>query len=155
MLFTTDLRQIVSERERVFLKLWCTLILHASPAKLGSVAILVLFNIDTCLPGIRQMFPNPFHSHSSQANGRLYNLICGFSPGRVNLHHHSLNPQHLPIQMGTELGFIHRKSLLLHWSPSSQPGQGVFLGYIPGGSPSQATSEDLEEIHSVCESGSN
>ena len=142
-------------REKDCLKLWCPLIPQASLAKLASVAILVLFNVDTCLPGIRQMFPKPFHSHSSQANSRLYSLICGFSPGRVNLHHHSLNPQHFPVQMGTEPGFTHRKSLPLHWHPSPQSGQGVFPGYIPGGSPSHTASEDLGETHSIYESGSN
>lgn len=156
LMFTTDLRQIVSaSREKDCLKHWYPLIPQASGTKLASVPILVLLNIDTCLPGIRQMLPNLFHSHSSQADSRLYSLICGFSPGRVNLHHLSLNPQHFPVLVGTESRLTHRKSLPLHWSPSSQSGQGVFLGYIPGGSSSLITSIDLGETHSIYKSGSN
>lgn len=145
MLFTIDCFW-----ETDCLKLWCSLTPQASPAKLASVSILVLFNVDSCLSGIRQIFPNPFHSHSSQSSGRLYSLICGFSLARVNLHHCSLSRQHFPVQMGTELGFTHGKSLPLRWSPS-QSGMGTFLGYIPGGAPSHSASEDLEATPTIWE----
>lgn len=56
--------------------------------------------------------------------------------------------------MGIVWGHPHRKAHPLHWLSSSQSGQGTFLGYIPGGSPSHTTSED-KEMHTIYEPGSS